>query len=336
MPRSDCPRIFHSVREFFTRTREELYLHGLYEGKGGVGRVMLKDDCAMFEADGTTLKESEHIAGDKQVTGGTEGAEDGNKAAVGAEEQKFIERTVEKTNSQGCPFVIVGDSMVRVNINKELFWLRPASMAAHSGSLHFARDPGLINEGLVLFLYKAFTGETSFLGVAEGRGQLYLANGNHQVILLYLDNEAINLQGCSVLAFEDRLEHSVQMMGNAAGVIVGGLYSLHLEGSGWVAFTSCGSPVTVKCDDTLSCVPIKALAWSEGLVPQVQSDVTRVNLMGRGVTDMLHMVFTASELAHPSKQSVEITGGAGAQQTGQTVGYVTMHGDEEYMYPRIK
>lgn len=212
----------------------------------------------------------------------------------------------------GCPFEVVSPGMLLVKC-RGIMWLRPAAVAASRGNLRFARDPGLLTEGLCTFLYKAFTGETSFLGVAKGEGEIFLSNSGHKVMLVHLDDETINIQGYSVLAFEDTLNYSVHMMGNVAGIMAGGLYSLRLEGTGWAAFSSCGAPCTTVCspEAPLSCMPIKALAWSSGCRPEVQTDVTRINLMGRGFTDMMRMVFSSD-------------------------GYVTLHGDEEYMYPRLK
>lgn len=211
-----------------------------------------------------------------------------------------------------CPFRLLNESMMQVEVDG-LTWLRPITITAHRGQIKFARDPELLNESLSLFLYKAFTGETSVFGVAQGKGKVYLANGAHRIFFVYLDNEVINLQGTAVLAFEDSLEHKVQMIGNAAGLAVGGMYSLRLEGHGWVAFCSCGWPVTLPCsaEDPLTCLPIKALAWSGRAELKVQADVSRMNLMNRGVADIMQIMFTGG-------------------------GFVAIHGDEEYMYPKVK
>ena len=211
-----------------------------------------------------------------------------------------------------CPFRLLNESMMQAEVDG-LIWLRPVAIAAHQGQLKFARDPELLNESLSLFLYKAFTGETSVFAVAQGQGRVYLANGVHRIFFVYLYNEVLNLQGTAVLAFEDSLEHKVQMIGNAAGLAVGGMYSLRLEGHGWVAFCSCGWPVALPCstEDPLTCLPIKALAWSGRAELKVQADVSRMNLMNRGVADIMQIMFTGG-------------------------GFVAIHGDEEYMYPKMK
>ncbi|MGM9991691.1 MAG: AIM24 family protein [Candidatus Bruticola sp.] len=211
-----------------------------------------------------------------------------------------------------CPFKLLSRSMMEAEVNG-LMWLRLIDIAAHRGSIQFARDPELLNESLSLFLYKAFTGETSVFGVARGQGRIYLANGSHQIFFVYLDNEVINLQGLTVLAFEDTLEHKVQMIGNAAGIIAGGMYSLRLEGRGWAAFSSCGYPVTLPCsnEEPLTCMPIKALAWSGCVDLKVGTELNRLNLMNRGIADAVQVVFTNN-------------------------GFVAIHSDEDYMYTKIK
>ena len=272
--------------------------------------------CTRIKSGSVLIAESQLLAGetdsDVEAADKLEVTSNGNENALQNPYLAELARERARRPVSACPFRLLNESMMQAEVDG-LIWLRPVSVAAHCGQIKFARDPELLNESLSLFLYKAFTGETSVFGVAQGRGQIYLANGAHRIFFVYLDNEVINLQGTAVLAFEDSLEHKVQMIGNAAGLTVGGMYSLRLEGHGWVAFCSCGWPIALPCTaaNPLTCLPIKALAWSGRAELKVQADVSRMNLMNRGVADIMQIVFTGG-------------------------GFVAIHGDEEYMYPKIK
>lgn len=232
--------------------------------------------------------------------------------AKGAEADSQAYRAEAASRSENETFTLVRPDVLRVNLNGTV-WMRPAAMTGNLGDIRFARDPGLLNESIYTFLYKAFIGENSFLSVAQGKGQIYFTVGSHKIILIRLNNESISIQGYNVIAFEEKLEHYVHMMGNVAGITAGGLFFVTLSGSGWVAMSVCGSPFTVDIDDgqSLGSVPIRTLAWESHIKPEIKTDVTRINLMGRGVVDTLQMVFE-----------------------GQ--GRVALHGNEEYMFPKIK
>ncbi|MGM9999587.1 MAG: AIM24 family protein [Candidatus Bruticola sp.] len=289
----DRPYQFISVRSFFAST-------------SALGAVETSENSSCKDANGP-LAEAE----DRTETGlATEAEEKKNKNSNPYLAELADERARKPVSV--CPFRLVSSSMMEAEVDG-LVWLRLTDVAAHRGSVRFARDPELLNESLSLFLYKAFTGETSVFGVAQGQGKIYLANGAHKIFFVYLDDEVINLQGITVLAFEDTLEHKVQMIGNVAGIIAGGMYSLRLEGRGWVAFSSCSYPVTLPCsnEDPLTCMPIKALAWSGCADLKVSTEASRLNLMNRGVADAVQVIFTNN-------------------------GFVTIHSDEDYMYTRIK
>lgn len=209
-------------------------------------------------------------------------------------------------------FSLIRPDVLCVNLNG-MVWMRPAAMTGNLGEIKFARDPGLLNESIYTFLYKAFIGENSFLSVAHGKGRIFFTVGSHDIMLIHLNNESISIQGYNVIAFEEQLEHYVHMMGNVAGIAAGGLFFVTLSGSGWAAISVCGSPFTVSVDNNkpLSSVPIRSLAWESRIKPEIKTDVTRINLMGRGVVDTLQMVFEGE-------------------------GRVALHGNEEYMFPKIK
>ncbi|MBQ7502771.1 AIM24 family protein [bacterium] len=324
--------VFYSAEEFFAATS----LNSLkQEGASlphSASEVTEGKDVESPAVSGTDvgLSEKADSAGNRQIPGqsgetaeaaqsgaarGASSAE-GNARPLSAEGEKARNTKNSQNGIDSLPeketFTLVRPDVLCVNLDGTV-WMRPAAMTGNLGEIRFARDPGLLNESIYTFLYKAFIGENSFLSVAQGKGQIFFTVGSHKIVLIRLNNESISIQGYNVIAFEDKLEHYVHMMGNVAGIAAGGLFFVTLSGSGWAALSVCGSPFTISIEDNkpLGSVPIRTLAWESHIKPEIKTDVTRINLMGRGIVDTLQMVFDGR-------------------------GRVALHGNEEYMFPKIK
>ena len=63
-----------------------------------------------------------------------------------------------------------------------------------------------------------------------------------------LENESITANGANVLAFEDGIEWDIKRVEGVSGMLGGGLYNMHLEGTGYVAIISDGPPVLIEID----------------------------------------------------------------------------------------
>ena len=64
------------------------------------------------------------------------------------------------------------------------------------------------------------------------------------VHVLRMNHESITVNGENILAFATEIEWDVtRVKGGTAGVLAGGLFNIHLRGSGLVALVSDGEPV---------------------------------------------------------------------------------------------
>jgi Mitochondrial biogenesis AIM24 len=114
------------------------------------------------------------------------------------------------------------------------------AMVAYQGEVSFEHKGG----GLGRLLKKAATGESLRLMQATGSGELFLAYQAMLVHVLRLEQESITVNGENILAFETGIEWDVtRVKGGTAGVLAGGLFNIHLSGSGLVALVSDGEPV---------------------------------------------------------------------------------------------
>jgi uncharacterized protein (AIM24 family) len=99
----------------------------------------------------------------------------------------------------------------------------------------------------------------------------------------------------------------------------GGLYNTHLEGSGYVAVISDGTPVLLEIDgEETFADPQAAITWSEGLSTSVKTDVSVKNLVGRGSGESFQMQFSGKGwlLIQPSEGRVAAASQGGGQGSG--------------------
>jgi uncharacterized protein (AIM24 family) len=73
----------------------------------------------------------------------------------------------------------------------------------------------------------------------------------------------------------------------------GGLFNIRLEGSGLVAFTSHGDPLTipVTAKQAVFTDPNATIAWSGNLNPEFKTDVSLKSFFGRGSGESFQMQF---------------------------------------------
>lgn len=189
------------------------------------------------------------------------------------------------------PFELASERMLSVNLDG-LVWTKKGSMVAYTGKIKFTRE-ALLQRGLMQFFKKALSGEGTALTKAEGTGQLFLADQGKRVSILALDDESITVNGNDVLAFEETIESEVRMMRRVAGMLSGGLFNVHLSGTGLIAITTHFEPMTliVSEDSPVMTDPNATVAWSESLQPELKTDISFKSLLGRGSGESFQMLF---------------------------------------------
>ncbi len=121
---------------------------------------------------------------------------------------------------------------------------------------------------------------------------MYVADQGKRITLLSLAGETIFLNGSDMLAYQDGLQWDITMT-RGAGMAAGGLFSLRLEGTGLVAFTTHGNPLVLRVtpQHPLLTDPNATVAWSGGLTPGVKTDIGLQTLIGRSSGESFQLLF---------------------------------------------
>ncbi len=156
---------------------------------------------------------------------------------------------------------------------------KTGSMVAYQGQISFARQG---SGGAAKWVKKAVSGEAFTLMMAQGTGDLFLADAANDIVLLYLNNESITVEALNLLAFTPSITWDIKMIKGAAGMMSGGLWTVELQGTGYLALISEGEPMTMKVtpEQPTYTDPNATIAWSQGLDPQVHMDANLSSLKG--------------------------------------------------------
>jgi uncharacterized protein (AIM24 family) len=133
--------------------------------------------------------------------------------------------------------------------------------------------------------------------------------------VLKLDGESITVNGANLLAFDADIEWDIKKVEGVSGMLGGGLYNTHLQGSGYVAVISDGSPVLMAVDgEETYADPQAAITWSEGVTSSVKTDVNLKTFIGKASGETIQLAFSGQGwlLIQPSEGRV----GAGGKSGG--------------------
>lgn len=203
---------------------------------------------------------------------------------------EFIKETANR-NPTDSFFELESSQTLEINLNGNV-WAKTGSMIAYTGNITFKRE-GIGEQGLGKLFKKVISGEGMTLMKATGAGKLYLADNAKKVRILHLENQTICVNGNDVLALEETLEHDIKMMKSVAGILGGGLFNVKIKGTGMVAITSHGEPITllVTPQTPISTDANATVAWSGSLEPEIKIDLGWRNLIGRGTGESIQLHF---------------------------------------------
>ena len=190
----------------------------------------------------------------------------------------------------GEAFTLQGPRVLKVELSETSVMAKNGSMVAYQGDVHFEHKGG----GLGRLLKKAATGEQLRLMEASGTGELFLASGAMLVHVLRLAEDSLTVNGANVLAFETGIEWDVtRVRGGTAGVLAGGLFNIHLRGTGLVALLSDGEPVRLDVSEAPTFAdPQATIAWSGGVETSLRADVQAKSLIGLGSGESFQLGFS--------------------------------------------
>lgn len=203
---------------------------------------------------------------------------------------EFVQNTSQKDKGEGL-FELENSKMLEINLSG-LVWIKIGSMVAYNGNVKFERE-GMMEHGFDKFIKKALTGEGVHLAKATGTGKLYVADNGKRISIINLQNEAMYVNGNDVLAFEPTVHWDIRMMRRTGSMVAGGLFNVLLEGTGMVAITTYGDPVTLRVtpDSPVTTDPNATVAWSSNLTPELKLDMNFKTLLGRGSGETFQSVY---------------------------------------------
>ena len=203
---------------------------------------------------------------------------------------QFLQDTAQKDKGEGL-FELENARTLEINLNG-LVWMKMGSMIAYRGNVKFERE-GMMEHGFDKFLKKALTGEGTTLMKASGAGKVYIADQGKRITIIHLENEAIFVNGNDVLAFEPSIKWDITMMRRIATMAAGGLFNMKLQGTGMIAITTEGEPLTLRVtpDQPVVTDPNATVAWSQNLTPELTANITFRSIMGRGSGETYQLVF---------------------------------------------
>jgi uncharacterized protein (AIM24 family) len=189
-------------------------------------------------------------------------------------------------------FQLESSRMLEINLAGDHIWTKLGTMVAYRGALKFERERAL-EHGVGKALKKMFTGEAAAMMKVSGRGSLYIADSGKHVTVMKLQNESIYVNGNDLLAFEPSIEWDIRMIRKIAGMMAGGLFCVQLSGTGIVAISSHGAPMTLRTSvgAPVNTDPNATIAWSGNMFPDLKTDISLRTFLGRGSGESLQMHF---------------------------------------------
>ncbi len=225
----------------------------------------------------------------------------------------FLKETLEPTSGRDR-FDVVGQRLVRIDVD-DAVWIKRGSVVAYHGDLKFRLEPVVQAEAVRLDsgpIRSALKREAVPLTRAEGKGCAYLSNDGTHSRVIRLDDETLYVASADLLAFETTLDHDILLLGEV-GLLSGGLLVVKLSGSGRVAISVHGEPLTLRVSpsDPVSTDPSATVAWTDGLWPELKTDLNAGSMIAHGGGEPIQMHFTGEGyvVVHARNRSEAIRAG---------------------------
>jgi uncharacterized protein (AIM24 family) len=209
----------------------------------------------------------------------------------------------QETQSQNA-FALQNSKLLKVSLNQVTIQAKLGSMVAYQGDVSFEHAG---SGGMGRMLKKAVSGEGQTLMKMSGTGEVFLADQAQDIHLIYLENDAITVNGANLLAFDQGINWDIQRVQGVSGMMGGGLFNTALMGTGWVAILSDGPPVLLNTGDALTYAdPQAAITWASSVQTSVKTDVKLKDFIGRGSGETVQMAFQGAGwvLVQPSEGRV--------------------------------
>jgi uncharacterized protein (AIM24 family) len=221
-------------------------------------------------------------------------------------------REVEATSN----FTLQNSKLLKCVLGPEVL-ARQGAMVAYQGDVKFDHQ----GAGLARFVKQWASGESVPLMRCMGQGEVFIADRARDVTILYLENDGITMNSPNVLAFDASLQWDIKMVQGMAGMGAHGLFNVVVQGTGWIALTSTGTPLVLDINPSSQTYADAdaVVAWSTNLRTSVSAAVTLGSMFGRGSGELWNMRFEgpngfvvvqpAEEVPPPAEQQSPMGGG---------------------------
>lgn len=217
-----------------------------------------------------------------------------------------------RENTSQDPFSLQNKKLLKIQMGFGPVWAKTGSMVAYQGDVHF-EDKG--SGGLAKMLKTKVTGEGVDMMQCSGQGDLFVADLASEVQIMYLENDAISVNGNNVLAFSSSIDWDIHRIQARGAAMTGGLYNVSLRGTGYVAITTEGEPVALDVASAPTFGDAQAVVlWTADVTMDIRVDTGGIRSMIRGGTgETFQMAFGGQGyvLVQPSESVIQ-----GGTQTG--------------------
>ncbi len=203
------------------------------------------------------------------------------------------------------PFALQNSKLLKVSLNQITIQARAGAMVAYQGDVAFEHAG---SGGLSRMVKKAVSGEGITLMKMSGTGEVFLADTAQDIHLIYLENDAITVNGPNLLAFDSGIDWDIKRVEGVSGFVGGGLFNMALTGTGWVAIVSDGPPVLLNTGEAATFAdPQAAITWASSVQTGIKTDIKLKNFIGRGSGESVQMSFSGQGwlLVQPSEGRVQ-------------------------------
>jgi uncharacterized protein (AIM24 family) len=214
------------------------------------------------------------------------------------------------------PFALQNSKLLKVSLDQVTIQAKAGAMVAYQGDVSFEHAG---SGGLSRMVKKAVTGEGTKLMKMSGTGEVFLAETAQDIHLLYLENDAITVNGANLLAFDAGIDWDIKKVEGASGFVSGGLYNTALTGTGWVAIVSDGPPVLLNTGEAPTFAdPQAAITWASSVQTSIKTDIKLKNFIGKSSGESIQMSFSGQGwvLVQPSEGRVSAVGAGGSGAGG--------------------
>jgi len=203
--------------------------------------------------------------------------------------QDFTSSVAQRTEYDDY-FSLENPRMLRIVLKDQKATAKVGSWIASLGKVNMKReDPW--SQGILNLVKKKVTGEGLWMIELSGYGAAFLADHGKFVYLFSLQDEGVVINGNDVLAFGEGISWDIKLMRGMSSILQGGFFNVVLNGTGVVAITTHGNPITIRVDKRhpVQTDPHATVAWSESLTPSLVTSVTVRTLLGRKTGEEIKM-----------------------------------------------